>query len=141
MEILGGKTTTTTYLVVGRSHASYEINTVPLRPTLTIRGGDVTAKQFILGWDSSEKMNLVATLNVHDGAIFRSEGRFCLGNHGNGGHAGTLEAVVNQYGGEIHVSGGAYLSFGYAGGGAPSARAFSMRSAIHLASFAGDGAR
>lgn len=123
VEILGGKTTTTTYLVVGRSHASYEINTVPLRPTLTIRGGDVTAKQFILGWDSSEKMNLVATLNVHDGAIFRSEGRFCLGNHGNGGHADTLEAVVNQYGGEIHVSGGEYLSFGYGSGGAPSARA------------------
>ena len=123
LEIRGGKTTTTGYIVVGRSHASYEINTVPLRPTLTIRGGDVTAQQFILGWDGNAKMNLVATLNVHDGAVFRSNGRFALGNHGNGGHADTLEAVVNQYGGEIHVSGGEYLSFGYAGGGAPSARA------------------
>ena len=122
LEIRGGTTVFDNFLVVGRSHASYEINSVPLRPTLTILGGDVTAKEFILAWDSSSKMNLIATLNVHDGAVFRSKGRFCLGNHGNGGHADTLEAVVNQYGGEIHASGEAF-NFGYASGGAPSARA------------------
>ena len=122
VEIRGGKTTASSYIVVGRSHASYDVNpVVPLRPTLTIRGGEVTAEQFILAWDNAQKMNLVATLNVHEGAIFRSNKRFCLGNHGNGGRADTLEAVVNQYGGEIHVSGTEYLSFGYAG--SPSARA------------------
>lgn len=122
LEITGGKTVFDNFLVVGRSHASYEINAVPLRPTLTIHGGDVTAQQFILGWDGNAKMNLVATLNVHDGAVFRSKGRFCLGNHGNGNHADTLETVINQYGGEIHASSES-LDFGYANGGAPSARA------------------
>ncbi|MBQ7189163.1 MAG: hypothetical protein IJR99_07075 [Kiritimatiellae bacterium] len=122
LEILGGTTVFDSYLVLGRSHASYELFAEPLRPTVTIRSGDVTATQFILGWDGDGKMNLVATLNVHDGAIFRSKGRFALGNHGNGNHADTLEVVINQYGGEIHVS-GECMDFGYAGGGAPSARA------------------